>query len=239
MANVQESSAKPVSCIYFDEHGIETLHAQTVNRLEIERSTTLEKAVAGKAGATARLKNLLLKALGGPEFEITGEVSGSRKRTEQSKEAYAVEQKLADLMAALQRVGKPVWFSDLGEASRYVDSSQTSAFVRIDDTFNAPQFYSGNGSTSVNNEGYLILEKCRAGEYEYRDDYYKLKKPSRLVTISASILKMPTSSRGMAPSGHDAIFFRGFGGREIPLGLFGSMTATPKYFQIKPYAIWR
>jgi hypothetical protein len=50
--------------MYLDEAGVEALYAQTVDRIETERSTTIAKAVGGKVGATARLKNLLLKVLG-------------------------------------------------------------------------------------------------------------------------------------------------------------------------------
>ena len=69
------------------------------------------------------------------------------------------------------------------------------------------------------------------------DAYYKT--PSLRVILSASVTKMRAYGGKMAVTGHDAIYFRGFGGRQIPLGVFGIMTATPRYFQIKPFAIWR
>jgi hypothetical protein len=232
---MRHDSAVPVSYIYLDGPGIESLYAQTVERTETERSNSVERTVGGRGGAAIRLKSLLLKALGGPEVEVTGEVSGSRKRTEQFKHTYVVEQKLADLVTELRRIGVPALFTDLGEASRHADSAGKSVYVDVRERFNAPQFYVGDGVGTVNNDGYLILEKGDSVDYEYRDVYFK--RPSRIVTVSASILKMPMSSRGMARAGHDSILFRG--GRDVPLGLFGAMTATPSCFQIKPYAIWR
>ncbi len=82
-----------------------------------------------------------------------------------------------------------------------------------------------------------MLELSGSGRYCERVDYNR--KPSRIVTLSASVLKMPASARGMAASGHDAIFLRGFDDRDIPIGVFGVLTATPNLYQIKPYAIWR
>jgi hypothetical protein len=84
----------PVGYLYLDGSGIEGLYAQTVDRLQIEYSTTVEKALSGRIGAVARLQNLLIKFLGGPEIEITGDISGSRKKTEQSKQLQSPEQRL-------------------------------------------------------------------------------------------------------------------------------------------------
>jgi hypothetical protein len=237
IVDVRGASAEPLSYIYLDEQGVESLYAQTVDRFEVERSTTIEKAMVGRAGAAARLKNLLLKALGGPEVELSGEVSGSRRRTEQSRHAYTVEQKLADLTKALQRIGQAVLFLDLSEAARHIGRGGTRAYVRVEDQFNAPQFYFGDGTASVNESGYLILEKGGPDDYEYGDDYYK--RSDLRVTLSASVSKMRMSAGRMAATGHMAVFLRGFKGRRIPMGIFGIMSATPDYFQIKPYAIWR
>jgi hypothetical protein len=46
MLNVR-SQAKPVAYLYLDASGIEGLYAQTVDRLEVEHSTTVEKARSG------------------------------------------------------------------------------------------------------------------------------------------------------------------------------------------------
>jgi len=228
----------PVGYLYLDGSGIEGLYAQTVDRLQIEYSTTVEKALSGRIGAVARLQNLLIKFLGGPEIEITGDISGSRKKTEQSKQLQSPEQRLTSLIAALDRVGEPTIYSDVAKATRQADLGRNTVFLCAEDEFNAPQFYSSDGITSVNSEGYLLLEKGGAGDYDDRDDYYK-RQLNRVVKMSASILKMPGSSNGMAMTGHDAILLRGFRGRAVPLGVFGLLTATPGYFQIKPYAIWR
>ena len=237
MCGVVKPSPAPLSYLYLDEPGIGSLYAQTVDRLEIERLTTIEKAMTGKAGATARLKSVLLKALGGPELDISGELSGSRKRTEQSKHARTVEHKLASLIEVLQRIGEPVFFSDLGEAARRLERAGTRAYIRVEETFNAPQFFVGDGTTSVNESGYLILEKGGSDDYDDNDGYFR--KPMRPITLSAGVGRMLTACGRIGNTGHVAMLFRGYSGRRIPLGVFGITSATPQYFQIKPYAIWR
>jgi hypothetical protein len=92
------------------------------------------------------------------------------------------------------------------------------------------------GSDSVNAVGYLILEKGGADDYDYGDDYYK--RSMVMVRLSANIKKMRTGGP-MAATSHDAIFIRGFGGHHVPLGVFGTLSGTPEYLQIKPFAIWR
>ena len=75
-----------------------------------------------------------------------------------------VEQKLDALIEALQRIGDPVFFSDLGEAARTLSMRKPRAYVRVEESFNAPQFFVGEGTASVNETGYLMLEKGGADD---------------------------------------------------------------------------
>ncbi|HPT24810.1 MAG TPA: hypothetical protein PLZ95_00220 [Bryobacteraceae bacterium] len=231
------SRPKPVSYLYLDGAGIEALLAQVVDRQELECGTTVERSGSGRVGVTGRLRNFILTAVGGPELDLSAEIGGSWKKTLSRREVQASEQKLAEIVATLEAIGKPTLFTDLGEATRTADLGKDSVFVKIRERFDAPQFQSGGDVSSVNSDGYLLLELGGGSYHHYGDDYFK--RPTRVVTLSASLLKMPASTRGMGASGHDARFFRGFSGRGIPLGVFGVLTATPSYFQIKPYAIWR
>jgi hypothetical protein len=233
------AQTKPVAYLYLDAPGIEGLYAQTVDRLEVEHSTAVEKARSGRLGAAARLKSLFAACLAGGEFEISGDVRGSRKTTEQSKQLQSTEQRLASLIATLKGLGEPTIFSELASAARHTESTGTSVFMNIEDEFDAPQFCSPAGASLVTNDGYLILEKGGALDYEPGDHYYKRERLSRPLTMSASILKMPFSSKGMPSTGHDARYLQGFSGRRVRLGVFGLISATPSYFQVKPYAIWR
>jgi hypothetical protein len=114
--------------------------------------------------------------------------------------------------------------------------ADVNVFINFRDTFNAPQFYGGaTGTDAVNAEGYVLFEKGGAADYHYGDDYYK--QPA-LVKMVASVKKM-RGEGSMGATSHDAMFLRGFAGRHVPLSVFGTVSGTPDYLQIKPFAIWK
>jgi hypothetical protein len=234
MAIVRQFPVNPANYYYLDQDGIHSLYAQTVANVEVERSVSVEKSVAGKAGVGAKLKNLLLKAIIGTDFEVNAEVSGSRKSMEHSKRVVRVENELAALLKALQDSGDPVFFSRLSDAARKIGNSSAKAFISVEDRFNAPQFQGGAGGRSVIEDGYLVLTKGMGGDYDHRDGYYK--NPQIPVLLHAGVDKMRSGCfRGSA---HLALHLRGNSGQEVPFRVFGAMTYTSAYFQIKPFAIW-
>ncbi len=227
---------RPVEYIYLDGPGIESLYAQIVHDIETLHTKTTQKGISAKAGAGLKFKNYLVKLLSGLEGELSAEVSGSGTITEQSTRVIAVEHKLARIRTFLSD-GKELFFTDLGEASRQLQRADGPVFIDIKEKFNAPQFYGGaRGAALVNADGYLLLEKGGAADYCDQDDYYR--RPTAVVKLSANISKMRSGSV-MGATSHDAIFFRGFSGRQIPLNVFGSLTGTSDFLQIKPFAIWK
>jgi hypothetical protein len=232
-----KSPRLPVEYIYLDGPGIESLYAQIVDAVETSRTTTTQKGTVAKVGAGVKLKNFLVKLLSGLEGEVSTEVTGSRGRTEQSTRVQAVEHRLQRLVDFLSKFADDSFFTSLGEASRHLQSASGPVFINIQDSFNAPQFYGGAlGVDSVNAEGYLLLEKGGADDYCYGDDYYK--KPTAVVKLSASIKKMKTGG-SMGATSHEALYFLGFAGRDVPLCVFGTLIGTSDYLQIKPFAIWK
>jgi hypothetical protein len=226
----------PVDYIYLDGPGIESLHAQLVDTVETSRTMTTQKGTTTKVGAGLRLKNFLLK-LTGLEGEVSAEMTGSRARTEQSTGVQTIEHRLQRVIDFLTTSGKGYFFTSLREAGQHLLNTDGSVFINVRDMFNAPQFYlDGVGTHSVNDDGYLLLEKGGDGDYCDRDDYYK--QSTAVVKLSASIKKIRSGS-GMGLTSHEAIFFRGFQGRNIPLSVFGILSGTPDYLQIKPFAIWK
>jgi hypothetical protein len=62
-----------------------------------------------------------------------------------------------------------MFFDTLSDAIREAKRSRHKVFVSIHDEFEAPQFYPGSGGADdVNAQGYLILDKRRAGIYDSR-----------------------------------------------------------------------
>src|ERR1022692_345746 len=223
---------RPVEYIYLDRPGIESIYAQIFESIETSRVTSVQTGTDAKARAGVRLKNFLLKMVGGLEGDVSAEVSGSRMRTEQSTSVQPIEQKLGKILTYL--VKERYFFTSLADATRHVQKAEEPTLISIQDKFNAPQFYGdGPGVSLVNTEGYLQLE--RGFDYNDRDDYYK--QSTGAVKVSANITKMGTGGK-MAATGHAAIFFRGFRGRGVPLWIFGNLSHTSDYFQIKPFAIW-
>lgn len=224
--------------LYLDKLGIESLYVQTVEQLEIEHTSTLESTIKGKARITATIKNALIKLLGGPDLEGGGEVSGSRRRVQEARSMLTIEHKLNDLLAFLKDIGEPAMFSSLRKATEHVNERETKVFVSIKDRFDAPQFLSGvSGAVNVNSVGYVLFEKWGpAGRYDFSDDYYK--NPQIQLAMVANVDKFPRSEGCMEPMGHDARFFGGFLGANIPLGVFGSLCRVADSYHIKPYAIW-
>lgn len=227
----------PVEYIYLDKSGIESLYAQTVDSVETSQTTTVQKGIAAKGGAGLKLKNLLAKLLIGLEGELSAEVSGSRSHAEQSTRVQTVEHRLKLVLEWLSKFGEDCFFASLDEASRRLRTAHGPVFINIQDSFNAPQFYGrALGTDSVNAEGYLLLEKGGVDDYCHGDDYYK--QSAAIVKLSASTKKMGTGG-AMGASSHEAIFIRGSAGRNVHLCIFGTLSGTADYLQIKPFAIWK
>ena len=121
----------PVEYIYLDAPGIESLYAQLVDTVETSRTTTTQKRVAAKVGAGLRLKNLLLKAISGLEGEVSGEVTGSRVRTEQSTGVVAIEHRLHKLIDVLSASGADYFFTTLNDAAEHLKTGHGPTFIKI------------------------------------------------------------------------------------------------------------
>jgi hypothetical protein len=222
--------------VYLDAEGIEGLYAQTVKAVETSRTLSTQRGRNAKLSVGLKLKNLFAH-LTGIEAEGAGEVGRSRTRTLQSTKAKTVEHKIQRVISVLERSTEVRLYTNLGEACSHVRPADQALFVNVRDTFNAPQFYGGAKAVdSLSASGYLLLEKYGETEYYYSDEYYKL--PKIPVKLHASLSKMRTGSF-LSTSNHETAYFHGYSGRDVPLGVFGALSSTPQFFQIKPYAIWR
>jgi hypothetical protein len=147
------------------------------------------------------------------------------------KQVPRIENEFERLMNVFQETGSPIFFSDLKDAVRHIGQSTRSAFLILEDRFEAPPFGSGQ---AVLDDGVLILRKGFGDDYDYSDDYYR-NAPVPLV-LHASISKMPSGV--FQQSGHLAVWLRGYRGHRVPRKVFGSMTYTPANYYVKPYALW-
>lgn len=225
--------------IYLDADGIDSLYAQTVDRLETEFTQSSERDKGGRIKANIGVGKLLGMMLGLGEVGAETELMMSGKRIEEAKMRFTLEQKLSALINYLKSLEGREFFEHLPQAAIQAKELGKGVFIRIAEKFNLPQFFNGDGVTDINKDKSIAFSIGPIGvnEHEYADSYYKKKEYTFLMT--ASLSKTTHSKDYMSATGHDAIYFRRFGGKHVPINVFGYLIPLGKYtFQIKPYAIW-
>jgi hypothetical protein len=219
--------------LYLDREGIESLYAQTTDRIEVEFATTKSKEGRGGTKLRVGLGNLLVSLLGIKEASTEMTLETVRGQIESAKTQLSIEHKLQRLIEFL-RV-KDESFTELNEAVQAAELGQR-VFVQIDIHFDSPDFYpTGGGHHAVNASEALIFRIN--DRYDPSDSYFK--KPRFNLFMHASLKKIPGMSDGIGFTSHLALFLRGREGKDIRLGVFGylvRLNATD--FQLKPYAIW-
>lgn len=231
---------------YLDIAGIESLHAQLTDRVEIEMRTS--RTGEAKAGGKTKfgLGELFRTLLGvSGDAELNADLSSSRKR--EVLEKLAPEQKLRAVITYLERVDTTQLFNHLETAAKRCLIHDESLFVLVDERFNAPQFWGGqDGKAAAETGGVVFFERGPApgrspllfeDQYDYADTYYHPKSQATRVIMAASIAKFTRSADGRLNS-HDTIFLSESSGIGVRLCVFGQMTPVADMFvQIKPLAI--
>jgi hypothetical protein len=183
---------------------------------------------------------LLGALLGLTEIGANTELSVGGKHVEEAKMHLAVEHKLFALIDYLVNLGDDEYFENLAKAAVSCSETGQNVFIRINQKFNLPQFYlHPNGVAQVNLAKGVDFEigPLRNDPYNHSDNYYK-RKQYRFF-MYASLSKFTRSKDFMTNTGHDALIFRRYEGKKIPLGVFGYLKHLIKFeYQIKPYAIW-
>jgi hypothetical protein len=255
----------PFVYIYMDSAGIDSLFAQTTERLETQVVTEKENALAGKVGLGAAFKALFFA-----NANASAELSASGRKMEQVTATLSVEQKLAGLIRYLNRFENEKYFDEIQQAISQCSQQKMTVFVNIETEFDIPQFYWGKdyGVKTVNQEKIISFEispsPLRPKDAptnvvdvrgtlmpSYEDSYYssdsyfkkqpftyKSSKPRVLMSASPNKFTRITDST-MNTIGHDAMIWGGHNGKDVLLGVFGSLNGVgDNKYQIKPYAIW-
>ena len=224
--NISAYATKTNVYIYLDKDGIESLFAQTSQRLETElkeiSETSRNEKVGGKLGIGKALAVLL-----GIEIGVDAETSKGRKGVEEITSSLAIEQKLVRLQNYLSASSS--LSSDLVTAMDKSLLANEPAFFQCLEEFDLPQFYGGKDGVGEANADGGIIFKARIKHL-----------PTTKVIMTASLTKFPRVSGGtLGNTSHEAMHFRGMKGRGLPLRVFGYLKPLGKeVFQIKPYAIW-
>lgn len=235
----------PDAFIYFDTEGIDSLFAQTVDYLEVERVQSKETNKEGKVGGKISLGQALGLLLGLGSAEVHAEGALGSKRTEEVMLKLSSEQKLFRLMSYLKAAEGESIFGSLERACSATYTTSRPVYLSVNDMFSLPQFFDGpetaiervNAAKAVLFErgepvDARTLEMVDAGTYQVTKDVR--------VTMQASIRKFPrVYGDEMSALGHDAMIFVHMNGRKVSLTLFGHVHCIHKvFFNIKPYAIW-
>jgi hypothetical protein len=212
--------------IYLDSEGIESLYAQTTDRVELELTRSRSKENRGDVGIKAGFGNLFTALLGLKEAGAETKLGTTRGQIEEAKSRLSVEHKLDHLSEYLVRTKG--CFENLEAAAETV--SQPGQHV------DAPDFFPGAGGASVVNSSKAMVFRID-NLYDASDSYFKRFRFSLVMT--ASLEKFTRLKSGMGATSHEAIFFRGFDGKNVPIGVFGYLIRlNMKAWQIKPYALW-
>jgi hypothetical protein len=217
--------SQPHVFVYLDTNGIESLFAQTVDRIETEIRTSLEEGRDNKVGGKLGLGKAIAVLLG-IELGASLETSKASKKLEEAKLSLATEHKLARLQQYLRESNN--LDKNLSDAIKRANQVKKSVFIDVEDLFDMPQFARGGGGVEkVNRDGAILCEVV---------DRFS---PAKIVMV-ASLSKFPRLGGGrLNRLSHDAINFASYGGKDVRLHIFGSMLSLGTgTFQVKPYAIW-
>lgn len=230
----QRNSRVPVVYLYMDDEGIESLYAQTTDRLETELTESRSKEGRGDVELKVGFGNLLATLLGLKEAAAATKLETVHGHIEAAKSRLSVEHKLERLSEYLVKSRKCL--QDIYEAAESATEPGRPVFIRVEEKFDAPDFFAGGGGVDAINSSKAIVFTL-GGRYDDSDRYFKRQFFS--FTMPASLEKFRRSKGFMAETSHEAIAFRGLEGKEIPLGVFGYLIRyRGSVCQIKAYAIW-
>ena len=230
----------PVRFVYLDLHGIDSLYSQTVDRVESSVLITKEKSSGRRLGLSLSLGKLLA-ALIGVEPQVSADATSEGKESRASSYNPTSEHRLFSLIAHFSEHSPSSLFRSLRPAANAARHTQGPVFVSSQDRWDAPQFHSSEqGVRDANDTGAVIFTFGQpvSAAYEPSDNYFR--HPPLVIGMAASIVNFPHVHSGrMTSTGHDAMLFRAYKGKEIPLAVFGQLIPLPEpSFQMKPYAIW-
>ena len=232
---MSESKTSPLLVyIYLDAQGIASLYAQTTDRVEIEFTEGHSRQGRGEVGLKLGFGNLLSSLLGLREAGAETRLEELHGHIDKAKTTLTVELKLQQQSDYLTKTRK--CFGSLEDAANSISERGGGAYVRAIEKFDAPDFQRGvGGITAINSSGAVVF--TLDPKYDPSERYFKQGRFH--FVMPASLKKFSRCDGYMGATSHDAIMFRGFSGRDIPLGLFGYVTRHSEIAcQVKPYAIW-
>jgi hypothetical protein len=218
---------QPDVYLYLDVPGIESLFAQTVDRVETEFTESRKKGSKDSAGVKLGIGKAIATLLG-LEAGAKLDTEKTRSNLQSMKSTLTVENKLSRLLEYL--VASDSLIRNLAEAVGIAMERKSSVFLQCKAHFDMPQMLRWDGGIDlINEDGAVLFEMTSHG---------KCKK----VSMAASLAKFPRArEERLGRISHETLFFTGYKGRNVPLNLFGSLRqidVAETLCQIKPFALW-
>ncbi len=198
----------PETYIYFNRLEINQLYAQIMGWVPTERVKNDSHTIEG--GLSIGMLGIGAKAGGAKE-------SGTKQQYEISE-----EHKLFEIKKYLRSNHQLI--DDIAEAATHVLKKNVGIFVQSRYRFHAPQFRDNSDPVKDVNEAGCVLLECDVGD-------------TRML-VSLGLDHMPrVRGSTMSKTGHDAIIFREFHGKEMPLEIFGFLHPIKSKIQIRPITV--
>jgi hypothetical protein len=216
---------QPEVFLYLDKKGIESLFAQTVDRVETEFTESHKKASKDSAGVKIGIGKAIA-ALLGLEASAKLDTEKTRSNLQSTKSTLTIENKLERLLEYLSASDNLA--SSLSSAVVTAMDRKSSVFVKCQSNFEMPQMTQrGGGIDVINEDGAALFEVTSFGN-------------CRKISMAASLAKFPRArNERIGRISHEALYFEGNQGQGVSLKLFGSLRQiNVAECQIKPFALW-
>jgi hypothetical protein len=200
--------------IYVDSDGIDGLYAQTTDRVELELTRSRSEENHGDVGIKAGFGCLFTALLGLKDAGAETNLGTTRRQIEEAKSRLSLAHKLDQLSEYLVRTTD--CFENLEAAAESVSKPGQHVFVCVETKFDAPDFFPGAGGASVVNSSRAMVFRID-NRYDASDSYFKRCPFS--VAMTASLEKFTRLRSGMGATSREAVRFRGFEGKNVPMML--------------------
>jgi hypothetical protein len=153
---------QPDVYLYLDVPGIESLFAQTVDRVEMEFTESRKKGSKHSAGVKLGIGKAIATLLG-LEASAKLDTEKTRSNLQSTKSTLAVENKLSRLLDYL--VASDILIRNVSEAVGMATARKSSVFLQCKAHFDMPQMLRWDGGIDlINQDGAALFEMTSHGK---------------------------------------------------------------------------
>ena len=230
---------KPNFTLYFNPDEIATAIAEVRGSVLVETVTKKGTDKSRKGSIDLGLGSGILSLLRIGKASLKAEKGSTDRQELTERSEFPIEAQLESLLSDLQSYLGTGFFTRLDDAYSYLPS-EGSCWVAISERWDLPAFYGGEGVELLNVERrFLFTIGDEPSDYHHDDLYFKRRQRLYRAEMAASFDRCPRlKGRQLGWSSHEALYFRNYGGKGIPLQVFGFLLKVKNKLQVIPYKIW-